>query len=250
MGSVRECLTDLTGSMLNVVFPPLCILCENALKETGLVCPGCLDGMERLPEPLCERCGAPLRTSRDSCICSSFPTEIEKIRSSVFYEGVAKDIMHFYKFKGYWSLSSLLAGMMRQDALALVGGEKEVVVMGVPLHRVRERERGYDQARMLAVMVSSRIGLPTALGAVQRRRHTRPQAELSLEERKENLHGAFSVKDASKFEGRTVLLVDDVLTTGVTMGYCGRVLKAAGARSVLGLTFARRMRMHTSTQGE
>lgn len=250
MRRVRESLAELSRSMLNIVYPPLCLLCERELESGGLVCRGCIDKLERLPEPLCGRCGAPLGGAHGSCICGAIPPELEKLRSSVSYEGVAKGIMHFYKFGGYRSLSSLLVRAMYGDAEALVRGEENAVVIGIPLHRARERERGYDQAGMLASGISAATGLPLAEGAVRRGRNTKPQAELSLEERRENLRDAFSMKDASKIAGKTVLLVDDVLTTGITMGFCGSVLKEAGAARVYGLTFARRMRTRNSEQGE
>jgi ComF family protein len=245
MGSVREYITDFSRSVRNVVFPPLCLLCEDTLEEEGLVCPGCLGRLEKLTEPLCERCGA-TRTGHDVCICDALPPELARLRSAVSYEGVAKDIVHFYKFSGYWSLASVLGDTMCDPARALVAREERTVVMGAPLHRARFRERGYDQAGLLARHLSSRLGLPLAEGVVRRGRNTRPQAELSLEERKVNLRGAFSVKDTSKIAGRTVLLVDDVFTTGVTMAECARALTSAGARRVLGLTFARRMKSGTA----
>ena len=151
--------------------------------------------------------------------------------------------MHRFKFGGYWGLASTITGIMIDDARSLLTGhhDHDVVITGVPLHRVRLRERGYDQARMLAMAISEQLGIEHVDGALKRKRNTRPQAQLPLEERNRNVNGAFCVPDPAGIEDRTVLLIDDVATTGLTLSSCAHALAGAGARDVLALTFTRRL---------
>jgi ComF family protein len=162
------------------------------------------------------------------------------VRSSVLYTGIARDLIHLFKFGGYWGLASLISDVMIEDGRSMVKEERDIVVVGVPLHRVRLRERGYDQAGMLSRVLSGRLGLDCFDGALKRKKNTRPQAQLPLDERAGNLSNAFSVTEPSKFRDKSVLLIDDVTTSGITLGSCSTALTMAGARRVLALTFARR----------
>jgi len=237
-----EYLSELLGGVLNVVYPPLCLLCESDIDGVSMVCAPCLSGLERITRHACHRCGAPAGEARNSCVCHNLPDHLDIVRSSALYSGRAKDIVHLLKFGGYWGLTSVISGLMENDARSVVTGmERDFVVMGVPLHRVRQRERGYDQARMLASVLSARLGLDYVHDALRRRKNSRPQAQLSLEERLQNMRGAFKVTDPSRVRGRSVLLVDDVITTGTTLGSCSTVLTEAGAERVLAVSFARRM---------
>ncbi|MFQ6104787.1 MAG: ComF family protein [Candidatus Glassbacteria bacterium] len=238
---VSKYFCDLYKSAVNVIYPPLCLICGLDLEGEALVCRRCKGDIERTMGGICGRCGAAVESSKESCICRNLSSDLTRVRSSVLYTGVARGIVHLFKFGGYWSLASLLADRMIEDGRSLVGLREAVAVVGVPLHRVRLRERGYDQARMLARVISKRLGLECVDGMLRRRRNTRPQARLSLEERRQNLRDAFYVRDPSKVEDRTILLVDDVTTTGITLSSCATVLARVGAREVLALTFARRM---------
>lgn len=152
------------------------------------------------------------------------------------YEGSLRDIIHALKYSRRHSLARLLAERMRMRGRDVL--ENVDCVVPVPLHWRREYQRGFNQAREIA----RHLGPPVIDGLV-RRRATRPQVELAADFRKANVEGAFAIRQrwvrAPEYDGRAVLLVDDVSTTGATLEACGRVLKDAGAKDVFALTAAR-----------
>jgi len=236
-----EYLSELYNGMLNVIYPPLCLICESDIDGPRLLCAHCLTGVERISGFHCDRCGAPAGATKDSCICHHLPDDLGVVRSSVQYSGAAREIVHFFKFGGYWGLATPIAEMMEEDVRSLAKEEDDSVVIGVPLHRIRQRERGYDQARLLARDLSARLGLDCIEDALKRCKNSKPQAQLSLKERVGNMSGAFKITNFSKIRGKTIFLVDDVITTGITLGSCATALIGAGAERVLAISFARRM---------
>jgi ComF family protein len=112
------------------------------------------------------------------------------------------------------------------------------IVLAVPLHGARKRERGYNQAQLLAVQLGKNLGIPSPEGIVERSKQTKSQTTMNKEQRRRNVEGIFAVREPEKIKGKTVILVDDVLTTGATIGSCGHTLLAAGARKVLAATAA------------
>ncbi len=242
--SVLEQIRLLGMSFLNMIYPPVCLLCGEGLEAGGLVCKPCAGSFPAPESIACRRCGAPPADEpggKHSCICRNLPAELELLRSAVRYESAVRDLIHHFKFGGYRGLNSIMAEAMLREGRSLVPEEEDMVVMGVPLHRARRRERGYDQAAILARDVSRGMDLVCLDGVLVRKKHSKPQSDLSLDERIRNLENAFVVRKASAVEGRTVLLVDDVVTTGITLGSCTRALVRAGARRTIALTFARRI---------
>ena len=154
------------------------------------------------------------------------------------YEDVAREAVHAFKFRGRRALAAPLAALLAEiDATALPAGVPEVLVP-VPLHPRRERERGFNQARLLAHRLGRSWGVPCS-DALARARATLPQAELSAEARRDNVRGAFALRRRSEVAGRHVALVDDVLTTGSTVLACARCLRDGGAATVGVLVVAR-----------
>jgi len=151
------------------------------------------------------------------------------------YEGPLRDLVHLFKYRRVRSLEKPLGRMV---ALALPREEQVDLIIPVPMHWWRKWNRGFNQAELLARVVARRTGIPAAR-VLKRGRRTPAQAGLSLAQRRDNLTGAFRVPVRKRVEGRRVLLVDDVLTTGATASACAAALKRAGARSVVLLTLAR-----------
>jgi ComF family protein len=167
---------------------------------------------------VCERCWSSI---------ASYPAPATAIGE---YDGTLREIIHALKYQGRRSTAPRLAALMRQHGTGVLSGADCVVP--VPLHRARERERGFNQAEDLA----RGLGLPVAC-VLRRNRQTRPQVDLTATDRRENVADAFAVSSAAP--GPVVVLVDDVTTTGATLEACARVLRAAGAREVRTLTAAR-----------
>lgn len=201
--------------------------------------------------PCCAACGAPLETFVDGCVCGwcwqivpRLARPIVEARGAVStagaageYEGSLRSIIHAFKYDKRRSLAHGLAALMLNRAGEILEGADCAVP--VPLHRRRQRERGFNQARELA----QRLGLPVVEMLV-RRRPTLSQVELAADRRRANVEGVFSLRrrwlrGSRTPEGLTVVLIDDVSTTGATLEACGVVLQRAGVREVRALTAAR-----------
>ena len=218
---------------LNLLFPPHCAACG---RRGAWLCDACIEAIIRFAPPLCPQCGQPRRAATLCPVCRRHPSLLAGIRSLGPFMRPLQQAIHALKYEGLRALAPLLADLLAEywrcqplpvDAL-----------VPVPLHRARERRRGYNQAVLLARELSKRVNIPVLAEAVVRRRDTPPQVGLSREARYENMKEAFAVGRVSPV-GRHVLLLDDVLTTGATLEACAAPLLAAGARNVWALTLAR-----------
>jgi len=149
------------------------------------------------------------------------------------YEGAAREAVHALKFANRYGIAPMMAHLLAQTAVR-AGAD---VIVPIPLHKKRRRERGYDQAVLLAQHLGRHLGVPSDPGTLLRVRATRQQALLPASERQPNVAGAFEVQ--RRLDGARLLLVDDVSTTGATIEAAARTLKSAGAPSVCGIVFAR-----------
>jgi len=218
---------------------PTCAVCSALLDEplSGCVCAHCWNAIPQITPPLCDRCGGPLPRADGRCgNCPDEPSAVVRARAIGEYEGSLREIIHALKYAGRISLARPLAERMRRRARDLLNDVDCVVP--VPLHWRREYHRGFNQAHEIA----RRLG-PPVVKALRRRRATRPQVELPADRRRANVTGAFVIR-ASRFRnaavrGKTVLLVDDVSTTGATLEACAQALQESGASEVFALTAAR-----------
>ena len=192
--------------------------------------------------PICQLCGQPTETPSSCCWrCRRAPLAIDGIRSVLLFEGEVRQAVHLLKYRyRRWlaePLAQLMADYWRAHPMPVD------LVIPVPLHPARQRQRGYNQADLLARAFGRMIDMPVETAGLRRVRHTRSQMGLSAAERSENVRGAFSYQASQKgvFDmcGRRVLVIDDVCTTGSTLEACSVALKAAGAASVWGFTLAR-----------
>ena len=224
----------LRTAILNLLFPPRCVGCK---KRGAWFCAACLAVVPRIVPPLCHRCGEPLARPGDLCYnCRREPLQIDGIRSVALFEGPLRQAVHHLKYNGQRdlasSLGSLLAEYWRENRLPAD------VLVPVPLHASRQRERGYNQAALLAQELAAAASLPMIEGCLVRTRQTASQTTLSGAERKVNVREAFACVDG-RLAGRQVLLLDDVCTTGATLEACAIACRQAGARSVWALTLGR-----------
>jgi ComF family protein len=210
----------------------------------GVMCSTCWSRLALLPAPRCERCGHP-GLARDCAYCTMFPPFVRAVRSVCWVPDAAGSAaVHALKYDGWTAIADAMAERMaRLDWPRDVVDERTALVP-VPLARVRYRERGYNQAELLARALGRRHRMPVWSDAVTRERRTETQTRLTPSERSANVHHAFRVNDAvavnaTRLVGAHLILVDDVLTTGSTLNAAASALFDAGARIVSYVTFGR-----------
>ena len=217
---------------LNLLLPPKCAVCN---REGRFLHDSCRADLARLESPYCSLCANP-GTSPLCRLCADTPPDYDRIDTPYLMEGAVSEMVYGLKYRNIRALAPELGRLMA--AHLDLGATPADVLVPVPLHRSRERERGYNQSELLAREVSRQTGIDFLFRALSRTRDTPPQVSITgHEERKRNLEGAFA--STGDLRGLRVLLVDDVVTTGSTMSACASVLKAGGATRVWGLALAR-----------
>ena len=219
--------------ILNLLFPVTCVHCHAQVPERkwGGACPECWSSLIPLEPPFCIKCGEPAPAIEGLCgLCIKGEHIFDFARSALLFTRTLREIIHHLKYSDRVSLAKPLGDILKQclDREAFTGD----LVIPVPLHRSRERERGFNQAELIA----AQLGLPVSKRILKRRKNTPSQTGLSRNERKRNLASAFEVMNEVK---GSVIVVDDVYTTGSTMNEIARTLKRSGAERVEVLTVAR-----------
>lgn len=239
---------DGIDGLLHLVYPPACSICGKRLSSDGqgilLICSDCLMLVKKNRAPYCMRCGRSLRghvDTRGACIaCSGRDFHYERSWSCLLYEGAVKEALHLFKYSGMISFINLFGDLLIQfltdNELVLEGMD---AILAVPLHPVKRRERGFNQAELLTAAIIARFALQDVSRSLRRRTATRPQHELDRKERYNNVRGVFEVINPALVCGKNLLIIDDLFTTGATMNECARVLKKAGAHKIHCLTLAR-----------
>jgi len=232
-------------ALIDFFFPPKCPTCgadtENSPYDRP--CPSCLAQIKFFSPPICPRCGVGFASSGgENHLCAECLSEeryFTKARAIGPYEGLMAEVISRFKFHGASRLSRPLGWLLAEYADPDFSFSDFDFVLPVPLHPRRLRQRGFNQALLLARYVSRVHSLPLDYTALQRIRHTEPQTQLSGTERKKNIRGAFAVTQPGLISGKHILLIDDVFTTGATVQECSRILLKAGAEKVAVLTLAR-----------
>ena len=226
-------------------FPRECVHCGVLLdfRNRDYLCAGCRALLKPMEEPVCERCGVPpeipARNPAPCPDCRDCPPAYRRARSALFFSGPGGSLVRAYKY----SSNPYLAGACLR--LLLAGGdrwydwEKYDRVVPVPLHPRKTRERGFDQAVVLAAGLTRKTGIPLDRKSLVRIRYTGTQTRLDRKARMENIQGAFLVTGEDRVRGASILLIDDVHTTGATVNECAETLMKAGAENVDVLTLAR-----------
>ena len=231
-------------ALLDLLFPPLCHVCKAFIPQAGalFICADCRKKISFLVSPLCTVCGTPFATEAGSdhvcgaCLSKGPP---HLCRSATLLAGPVQELIHRFKYGRCVHLCQPL-GLITATALRpFCHAAAPDLIVPVPLHRKRLRQRGYNQSQLIAQVLEKQWRVPLSIGNLRRIRWTEPQTGLHAGDRVSNVAGAFAVKDRKRLEGKRVLLVDDVLTTGSTMRACAEALGEAGAAALFAVTVAR-----------
>ena len=230
---------------LALFYPRVCQICESvrATPEQGLVCAKCWSGVRFIRAPFCERCGLPyegdITTPFECSNCRDVELHFSSARSAVTAKGVTLEVIHKFKYNNALWFEPFLADLLMRVAVPALREEKWDVIVPVPLHPTKERERGFNQATLIATQLARALGLPLNENLVRRVTPTRTQTLLTKKQRADNVRRAFAAVSGAKLSGERIVLVDDVLTTGATTSACARVLCELGAGEVCVWTVAR-----------
>ena len=238
-------LLELKDDILDFVYPQHCAICKQHLKkEERDVCEVCWNSLVTLPDPFCPYCRSFYEPRDTRCsFCESAGRTIEDhkialVRSLGRFDDYYKELIHRFKYGKKIPLGKRLArrlgGTVNGDYTFL---ESDFLIP-VPLHKSRYRERGFNQSEIVAQEISKITGISVLKSGLKRRKNTKDQTNLSPEQREENVRGAFTVTESERMNGKKIILVDDVITTGATLSECAHVLKQAGAEKIIGMTIA------------
>jgi ComF family protein len=234
---------ELLQSAVSLLYPPLCTICGRSIRAGEYLCDQCETKAVRIVAPFCEKCSEPFDgaiTGVFTCAnCAHRRIYFDAAVAAYRGRGIVREVIHEFKYGRRIHLRHLVARWLRSalDDERLLGRCFDVIIP-VPLHPTRQRERGFNQATLLAELLSAQTSI-RCKPLLERTRYTTTQTALDRSERMENLHNAFRLRKNADVRGLRVLLVDDVLTTGSTLNECARVLKRAGAFSVHAATAAR-----------
>jgi competence protein ComFC len=242
-GSAGRFLRAAGDAALGLFYPPHCAACGADTPAGSHLCAACAKEVRQIAPPFCRGCSQPFAGAiTGEFVCSDcrerdfqFTCAVSRYRA----EGIVRDFVHRFKYERHFylrhQLAAWLAHGLEDERLREPAPQ---LLVPVPLHPARQREREFNQAEVLAKLVSARSGIPAIL-ALKRTRYTTTQTRLERSERMQNLRGAFCLRKGSAVGGSHLVLIDDVFTTGSTAEECARVLRKAGAASVRVLTVAR-----------
>ena len=232
------------------IYPSTCAGCSIHLDSegSGPFCPVCLKTLELVPEPYCPTCGKPYSTAGPTphlCgDCLGGVHLFDRARATGFYRGLLREVIHRFKYGGQTFLARPLAKILAASGKELAKLHKIDLIVPVPLHSKRLRQRGFNQASLLARHLGSALKISVDYASLRRSRWTEPQTGLTRRQRAINVKGAFDLARPERIEAKSILLVDDVFTTGETVNQCVRALKKdGGAKEVVVLTVARTVEM-------
>lgn len=215
-------------------FPSRCISCG---KWGNFLCTDCSNKLPQITPPVCTKCGRPESSGPLCATCWGWNSQIDGIRSPFRFDGAVRQVIYELKYHNLKAIAGKMAQLLFQ--YIVYNPLPFDVLIAVPLHKSRLKQRGYNQSELIAKKLSNLLLLPLLTKSLCRSRDCPPQARTeTVEERRKNVHNAFICNDLG-LAGKKVLLIDDVCTSGATMEACAAALKRAKAASVWGLTFAR-----------
>jgi len=238
-------LRKFINAFTDIIYPKACLACKKQLKEApsidNLICMQCWEKIKRNSPPFCHCCGRhlvkPVRNICHACVRKNL--YFDRAFSPCAYEGVIKELIHAFKYRDKDYLGPTLTRLMVEFIEEYdIPMDMLDLIMPVPLHKTRLREREFNQAQILSRLIAGRFGKKESNDNLIRTRLTKTQTELEMPQRLLNVQGSFSLTRKQEIAGKKILLIDDVLTTGATCSEAAYALKDAGANIVFVLTLA------------
>ena len=244
--TIISVLKTFWNGLCDLVYPPLCILCKKYLftaDRTIVLCPGCEAQIKQNLPPFCPKCSRhsieEYASGRLCRQCRSTQPHFDSAVGVCLYNPAMRKLIHLFKYGNKLALRHPFSKIIRSFTDSYTKDMRQYdVVTAVPLHPARLRERGYNQSDILAQTIAETFQLPFCEGNLLRSKHTQFQARLTQKDRWTNIQGAFKIKNPERFHEKSVLVVDDLLTTGATLSEIARVIKETGAHKVDVLTVA------------
>ena len=230
---------------LGFFYPDTCQLCysESSTVSEGYVGKGCRESVRFIRPPFCDCCGLPYEgeiTTRFECAnCCEMELHFQSARAAVAANALVLEVIRRYKYQRALWFEPFLANLLVRAAGPVLTKENWDMIIPVPLHPLKKREREFNQAERLAARLSAATNLPTNTSLLRRVEPTRTQTLLSRPERAANVRTAFNVHHGRRLDGERIVLLDDVLTTGATTSACALALQRAGAGDICVWTVAR-----------
>ncbi len=238
--------TDYINTFINLAYPRICYSCDKEVGDTGnaLICDECLGEIYNFGKERCFKCGLGLgpytMLSKTGCVmCNDVKLWFDATYSVAGYKGPARKIIHRFKYGRILTLSSMLGEILANGTKNFPEANEADMIAPVPLYWKHRVKRGFNQSLVMANRLAKYLSLPVSNRNLRRVRNTVTQTNLTRAQRHDNVYDAFAVKNSVAIEGKKILLVDDVMTTGVTASECARALKEGGAEKVFVITIAR-----------
>jgi ComF family protein len=244
---IIEALNDVS----DVIFPPRCLGCGEIFHPLNrkVFCPACEEEVKFITGSLCPVCGTTFSDSpAGSHLCGDCLENepyFSRARAVFSYETIILDVIHQFKYGSNISVGALLASLMADFSFPDVDFSDHSLIIPVPLHIKRLRQRGFNQSLLLARALAKKWQIPVNFSLLKRHKFTLTQTGLHKTDRKQNIKGVFEVSDKKNIADKNVILVDDVYTTGATINECAKTLTKAGAQKVTVLTLARVLQSYT-----
>ncbi len=235
-------LKTLVLGLERLILPPVCLVCKQLIPPTHshkILCDLCAQRIPFNRVPFCQKCSRPVSHGNRLCHqCLRHNYAFDQAWGTTYYTGPMLKLLPLFKYHEKIALSSCWGDFLWEFFQKYCQNKHFDILMPLPLHPVRQRERGFNQALLITKELNKHLHLPISARNLRRIRHTPHQALLSQKERWTNIHGAFKITDSKEIHKKNILLIDDLLTTGATLSEAAACLKKAGANEVYCMTLA------------
>lgn len=233
--------TNIIGTFINILYPARCFACSSRLNNSAnVICGPCYQRLRFNLGLFCPRCGLGQQQSEKCPACKNMDFNFRRAWSACVYEEPLKNLIHLFKYNAKLKLRKLFAGLLIQFTKDFkIDLKKYDLLLAVPMHPARQREREYNQSQILALEIAAEFKIPLSNNNCLRIKNSQPQMSLGLGERIKNVKGTFRIRQEKEFSNKNILIIDDVFTTGSTVSELALELKKSNAKEIDVLTLAR-----------